>query len=132
MIASKGKVIGYWVSTLLVLLSLTGSGFPELLSHGAAQTVESLQRLGYPLYLMKITGLAKILGAMALLVNRPPRMVDWAYAGFCFLLLGATASHLLAHDAAHAAIPFIVFLLLVMSYALHQAARPTMQRLSGR
>ena len=125
MAANKGKVIGYWILTILVLLPMAGSGFPELLSRGPAQTVEILQRLGYPLYLMKITGLAKILGAITLLVNRPPRMVEWAYAGFFSLLLGATASHLLARDFAHAAIPFIVFLLLVASYALRYGARPT-------
>ena len=125
MAASKAKVVGYWTLTLLVLLPMAGSGFPELLARGPAQTVESLHRLGYPLYLMKITGMAKILGAITLLVNRPPRMVEWAYAGFFFLLLGATASHLLARDFAHAAIPFMVFLLLVPSYALHYGARPS-------
>ena len=125
MAASRGKMVNYWIFTLLVLLSLAGSGFPELLSHGPAQTVESLHRLGYPLYLMKITGLAKILGAIALLVNRPVRSVEWAYAGFCFLLLGATASHLLAHDFAHAAAPFITLMLLVPSYVFHREVRRT-------
>ena len=131
MTASRGKLIGYWVATLLVLLPLAGSGLPELFSHGPAQTVESLRRLGYPLYLMKITGLAKMSGAVALLVNRPPRLVEWAYAGFSFLLIGATASHLLARDFAHAAVPFSVFLLLVLSYALHSEVRPTTHHRAG-
>ena len=88
---SKAKTAAYWILTLLVLLPTAGSAVPELLSHGPAQTVASLHTLGYPLYLMKITGLAKLLGAIALLANRPPRMVEWAYAGFSFLFLGATA-----------------------------------------
>ena len=128
MASSKAEAVGYWVLTLLVLLPLAGSGFPELLSHGPAQTVETLHRLGYPLYLMKIIGLAKIAGAITVLLNRPPRMMEWAYAGFFFLLLGAMASHLLARDFAHAAIPFIVFLLLVPSYVLHNKVRPPIQR----
>jgi uncharacterized membrane protein YphA (DoxX/SURF4 family) len=114
------KRIAYWVTTLMVLLPSAGSGIPELFGHGPAQTVQSLHALGYPLYLMKITGLAKILGAITLLVNRPVRLVEWAYAGFSFLFLGATTSHLLAGDAVHAPIAFSLFLLLMVSYALHQ------------
>ena len=117
------KRSAYWVITLLVLLPSAGSGIPELFAHGPAQTVQSLHALGYPLYLMKITGLAKILGAITLLVNRPARLVEWAYAGFSFLFLGATASHLFAGDAIHAPIPFGLFLLLMVSYALHRKAR---------
>lgn len=43
-------------------------------------------------------------------------MKEWAYAGFTFLFLGATASHLLAGDYAHAPFPFIFFVLLMASY----------------
>ena len=123
MAASRAKVIEYWVVTSLVLLPTTGSAFPELFAHGPAQTVESLQRLGYPLYLMKIIGLAKILGAATLLVNRPLRMVEWAYAGFSFLFLGAAASHMLAGDFARAPIPFTCLLLLLVSYLLYRQVR---------
>jgi hypothetical protein len=82
-----------------------------------------MQVLGYPLYVMKILGLAKILGAIMLLANRPARLVEWGYAGFTFLLLGATASHLLAGDAAHAATPVCIFVLLMVSYVLHREVR---------
>ena len=121
--ATKTKTIAYWAVTLLILLPTAGSGIPELFSHGPAQTVQSLRTLGYPLYLMKITGLAKILGAATMLLNRPLRLVEWAYAGFCFLFLGAAASHLLAADPVHAPIPFALFLLLMASYALHKQVR---------
>ena len=117
------KRIAYWMTTLLVLLPSAGSGIPELFAHGPAQTVQSLHALGYPLYLMKITGLAKILGAITLLVNRPALFVEWAYAGFTFLFLGATASHLLAGDAVQAPIPMSMFLLLMVSYALNRQMR---------
>jgi uncharacterized membrane protein YphA (DoxX/SURF4 family) len=123
MAASKSRQMMYWVLTLLVLLPLAGSGFPELFGSGPAMTVQSLQRLGYPLYLMKITGLAKILGAVVIFAGRPPRLVEWAYAGFAFLLLGATASHLLAGDIAHAWIPLAFFLFLMESYTLRHHVR---------
>ncbi|HEY8997919.1 MAG TPA: DoxX family protein [Edaphobacter sp.] len=121
--ANNRKVVGYWIVTLLVLLPTAGSGFPELLSRGPAQTVEALQRLGYPLYLMKIIGFAKILGAVTLLVDHPRRLVEWAYAGFSFLFLGATASHLLASDLRHAPVPLALFLILTTSYVLHDEVR---------
>jgi hypothetical protein len=124
---TKAKQIAYWAVTLLVLLPTAGSGIPELFSHGPAATVQSLHTLGYPLYLMKITGLAKILGAITLLLNRPQLLVEWAYAGFSFLLLGATASHLLAGDWAHAPIPFTFLVLLMVSYGLHLHVRESME-----
>jgi hypothetical protein len=124
---TKAKQIAYWAVTLLVLLPTAGSGIPELFSHGPAATVQSLHTLGYPLYLMKITGLAKILGAITLLLNRPQFLVEWAYAGFSFLLLGATASHLLAGDWVHAPIPFTFLVLLMVSYGLHLHVRESME-----
>ena len=120
---SKAKVAAYWTLTLLVLLPTAELAVPELFSHGPAQTVTSLHTLGYPLYLMKITGFAKLVGAIALLANRPARMVEWAYAGFSFLFLGATASHVLAGDSVHAPIPLTCFVLLLGSYALHRSVR---------
>jgi hypothetical protein len=117
MAATKTKQIAYWITTLMVLLPTAGSGVPEFFGHGPASTVQAMHTLGYPLYLMKI------LGAITLLANRPAVLVEWAYAGFSLMLLGATASHLLAGDAAHAAIPFCIFLVLMGSYALHREAR---------
>jgi uncharacterized membrane protein YphA (DoxX/SURF4 family) len=115
---SKTNKIIYWILTAAVLLPMAGSGFPELFSDGPAQTVQSLQTLGYPLYLMKILGLAKILGALAIITNRFPKLKEWAYAGYTFNLLGATASHILAGDGVHAPIPFTMFVLLMGSYFL--------------
>jgi uncharacterized membrane protein YphA (DoxX/SURF4 family) len=118
MSASKRNKIIYWTLTLLVLLPTAGSGIPELFTSGPQATVQILHTLGYPLYLMKILGLSKILGAVAILAGRFPRLKEWAYAGFAFDLLGATASHLLAGDSAHAPFPFLFFLLLMGSYFL--------------
>jgi hypothetical protein len=72
---------------------------------------------------MKILGSAKLLGAIVLLIGRLPRLVEWAYAGFVILFLGATASHLFAGDSAHAPIPFVFFLLVLGYYALHRKIR---------
>jgi uncharacterized membrane protein YphA (DoxX/SURF4 family) len=114
--AAKRNTILYWVLTILVLAPTAGSGIPELFTDGPGSTVQALHMLGYPLYLMKILGFLKILGAVAILTGRFPKMKEWAYAGFTFDFLGATASHLLAGDAAHAPFPFLFFVLLMGSY----------------
>lgn len=115
---AKRDTILYWTLTLLVLAPTAGSGIPELLTHGPGMTVQTFQMLGYPLYLLKILGLAKILGAVAILSGRSAMLKEWAYAGFAFDFLGATASHVLAGDPSHAPIPFTFFVLLMGSYFL--------------
>ena len=46
--------------------------------------------LGYPLYIMTITGVAKILGVVALVQTRFVTVREWAYAGFTINFLGAS------------------------------------------
>jgi hypothetical protein len=116
MSTKKRDTILYWVLTILVLAPTGASGIPELFMNGPDATVRAFQVLGYPLYLMKILGFSKILGSIAILDGRYPKLKEWAYAGFAFDFLGATASHLLAGDSAHAPFPFIFFILLMGSY----------------
>jgi hypothetical protein len=112
----RNKVL-YWVLTLLVLFPTAGSAIPELFMRSPQAAVRSYQSLGYPLYLMKILGFAKIIGAIAILTNRSRHITEWAYAGFGILFLGATASHFLAGDPTHAPIPALLFIVLAGSYA---------------
>ena len=114
---SRNKVI-YWSVTALLMVPGAGGGLVELFTGGPASVAQTLVFLGYPLYIMKILGLAKVLGGIAILTGRSPRLKEWAYAGFAFDFLGATASHLLAGDAAHAAFPFVFFLVHMTSYLL--------------
>jgi uncharacterized membrane protein YphA (DoxX/SURF4 family) len=51
-------------------------------------------RLGYPAYFLVILGVWKLLGAIAVMVPRFPRLKEWAYAGVVFNLTGALASHI--------------------------------------
>lgn len=116
--SEKRNKIFYWILTILVLLPTAGSGIPELFISASPSTLQTIHALGYPLYIVKILGLAKILGAIAILTSRFPKLTEWAYAGFTFLFLGATASHLLAGDTAHAPIPIVFFVILMGSYFL--------------
>jgi len=93
----KLKLIGYWVTTILVTFELLAGGVTDLI-HGPAllfagdPVVLALAQLGYPVYLLTILGVWKLLGAVALLVPWFPRLKEWAYAGTFFVYAGAAAS----------------------------------------
>lgn len=108
----------YWAITLLLMVPGAGGGLIEVFTGGPASVAQTLTMLGYPLYIMKILGFAKVLGGIAIVTGRSPRLKEWAYAGFAFDFLGATASHVLAGDAAHAPAPIAFFVVLMASYAL--------------
>lgn len=75
-----------------------------------------------------------IAGAVAILSGLSPRVKEWAYAGFAFDLLGASASHFFAGDKTEPFIPLAFLLLMSVSYAywhrLEEGAREVME--SGR
>src|SRR5881394_1366365 len=86
----------YWVFTLLFIPPLIGSGIG--FSAALPPAVEAMTHLGYPIYLIRFLGAAKLLGAVAILVGKFPRIKEWAYAGFAFNLIGASYSHLCSAD----------------------------------
>jgi uncharacterized membrane protein YphA (DoxX/SURF4 family) len=93
----KTKMIAYWATTIIVVLELLVGGVADLV-HGRAllftgdPVVLALAQLGYPVYLLTILGVWKLLGAIALLAPRIPRLKEWAYAGTFFVYVGAAAS----------------------------------------
>jgi hypothetical protein len=105
------------IAKLLFSLVMTGSAL--LFLSGGPKVVQSLGALGYPDYLAKILGLAKLLGVAALWLPVPKTVKEWAYAGFVFNLVGAIVSHLAsAGPRSHALQPTLVLVLLLASYLL--------------
>ena len=91
------RLVGYWIATALFCVAMTAGGTINLLRVELQQ--EAMANLGYPMYLMTILGVAKILGVIALLAPRLPLLKEWAYAGFTFDMLGAAASHAFVVDS---------------------------------
>jgi uncharacterized membrane protein YphA (DoxX/SURF4 family) len=118
----KMDKIGYWAATGLVALAFAFGGAVDI-----ARTPEleaGLARLGYPAYLASILGVWKVLGALAIVVPRVPRLKEWAYAGMVFDLTGAAASHAAVGDpASNVAVPLVLFLLVAASWALRPPSR---------
>ncbi len=120
------KNLAYWIATGLFCAVLGFSGFAHI-TH-VEFIVESMTGLGYPAYFMTIIGAWKLLGAAALLAPRQPLLKEWAYAGFAFNLIGATASHAFSGDPLGvAARPAIILAIGAASYVL----RPTDRRLAA-
>jgi hypothetical protein len=81
----------YWVFTVLFSLLMVGSAIPDVAMMPDA-VIGMHELLGYPLYFIPFIGVAKILGVIAILIPGYPRLKEWAYAGLCYDLIGATYS----------------------------------------
>jgi uncharacterized membrane protein YphA (DoxX/SURF4 family) len=112
---NRSTKIFYWVFTLLFVLPMIGTAIPELFT-ASPSSLPILRHLGYPAYLAKIIGVAKLLGAVAILANSFPRLKEWAYAGFTFMYMGAIASHLFAGDKREPLLPLGFLLVSSLSY----------------
>ena len=86
-----------------------------MLLAGVASNVEGITHLGYPAYICKILGTAKLLGGIAILYGRFQTLKEWAYAGYTFNLLGATASHAFSGDSLGKIITPVIILGLVLA-----------------
>src|SRR5215469_2661296 len=120
---SRYRVIGYWVTTALVVFELTLGGVWDILR--VPQARDLIERLGYPLYFLVILGIWKLLGAVALAIPRFPRLKEWAYAGVLFDLTGAVASLLASRlmDAGTIGYPLTMTGVAVVSWALRPPSR---------
>lgn len=110
----KIKKISFWILTILFGALMTLSGILYLTQQPAI--VQALHQLGYPDYLLRILGTAKLLGVVALLQTRYTVLKEWAYAGFTINLVGAAWSH--AANGASIAVPLVLLLILAGSYLI--------------
>lgn len=116
------KTAAYWIATALLCLVLFGGGAANI-AH-AWGTLDVIERLGYPPYILSILGVWKVLGAIALLAPGFPRLKEWAYSGVFFEMTGAAASHAVSGTPAWNIWVTVGFALLtVVSWALRPPSR---------
>ena len=116
-----GRTLAYWITTgLMAALSILAA-FSYL--SGAPKAVEGFAHVGYPQQLRIILGIAKLLGAIALIVPGLPKLKEWAYAGFAFAWICAVFAHYLAGDGSRAFAPVVLLVLLIISYVTRPASR---------
>jgi len=121
----KTRSIVYWTTTILVAFFMSG-GIAQLVQY-RANPHGVVPDLGYPMYFFAILGVWKVLGAIAILVPRYPRLKEWAYAGIFFDLTGAAASCAAVGGYGaygfHVIAPLIIAGITVASWALRPESR---------
>jgi hypothetical protein len=115
------RKVTYWVCTG-VLAALSVFAAISYLS-GSPQVVQGFTHVGYPQQLRIILGIAKLLGAITLVVPGLPKLKEWAYAGFTFAWISAAVAHYLAKDGPTAFMPIILLWFLLVSYMTRPANR---------
>jgi hypothetical protein len=115
------RKVAYWISTGVVAAMSLFAAFAYL--SGSPQAVQGFAHVGYPQQLRIILGIAKLLGAITLVVPGGVKLKEWAYAGFTFAWISACIAHYLAKDGPVAFMPLILLLLLAVSYATRPASR---------
>ena len=124
----KVKMISYWITTVLIATETFAGGVVDV-THGRTnvfsgpRVTDILAGLGYPLYVLAIIGIWKILGAITLVVPGFLRLKEWAYAGIVFELSGAVASHAACGHWGELIAPLALLGLAIASWALRPPRR---------
>ena len=121
----KAGKITYWISTAWLALGMISTGVVQLIKAKEGQGgVDMISHLGYPVYIVTMLGICKILGVVALLVPKAPILKEWAYAGFFFIMSGAIFSHIALGDPLSEILPSALLLVLtVVSWYFRPAGR---------
>lgn len=83
--------IFYWVITIIFSAYMIFTAVPNVMVSADSVTLIT-DGLGYPKYFIPFIGVAKIIGAVAILVPGLKRIKEWAYAGLFFDLFSANYS----------------------------------------
>lgn len=110
----RNKII-YWITTLWLALGMLSTGIVQLMK--IQEEVDNMTHLGYPLYLLTLLGIWKILGVGVVLIPKFTLLKEWAYAGFFFAMSGAVISHI-AIDGFTGKVfpPLLLMILTVLSW----------------
>ena len=113
----KTVKILYWTFTIVFAVFLLLDGIGGVTQQQAGQDV--MKHLGYPMYVLIIFGIAKILGVIAIVQTKFQTIKEWAYAGFAFNFIGAFASRAAVGDGAGETIfPLIMLGIMFIPYFL--------------
>jgi hypothetical protein len=117
----RNKII-YWIATLWLALGMLSTAIVQLLK--VKDEADMMAKLGYPLYLLTLLAIWKLLGIIAVLIPKFGLVKEWAYAGFFFAMSGAVYSHLaIGDDSITLFGPGLLLLLTVLSWYFRPAER---------
>jgi len=113
---NKNKIIYRVVTVLFSIMILIGTAL-YFVNHDLVAA--RVSNLGYPSYIVYPLGVLKILGLVAIWRNKSRRLIEWAYAGFVYVLILGVFAHLAINDNEH--LPALISLILgVTSYMFYR------------
>lgn len=86
--------------------------------------LEIYKNIQFPSFLIYFLATAKLSGVAALWLAKSPRLKEWAYAGFTFILILATCAHINIADNEYFG-PIIGLILLGTSYLFYSKTLKT-------
>ncbi len=118
----KTDKIIYWISTGIVSAMMLFSAYSYLTNEDMKQ---AFVHLGFPSYFRIELAIAKILGAITLILTIIPiKLKKFAYFGFTITFISAFIAHLSSGDPFSVALMPVVFLaILVVSYIYFHKTR---------
>jgi DoxX-like family len=96
---SKALIVGFWIVTALFCLQMSFTAYAQL---RLPQVAETFTHLGFPDYFRVELSWAKLLGVLLVLAPVPPRLKEWAYAGFAINIGSALIAHVAVGDGPEA------------------------------
>lgn len=109
----KPNKTAYWIATGLLSIGMLSGGSAQLLR--AQPNVDGFRHLGFPLYVLTILGIWKILAVTAILIPKYLLVKEWAYAGLFFLLSGGVIAHFASGDGVLEVLPVFIFMCLTIT-----------------
>ena len=116
----KKITIAYWIINGLLAAFMIFSSLDNVIT-GEQSVAFIHDKMGYPVYFIPWIGIAKILGAIAILLPElPARMKEWAYFGFFMDLSTAIYSFVALGEPVSGYAPMFIFVgVLIAAYVLH-------------
>lgn len=111
---TRTQKIIYWIATLWLALGMVATAIGQLFKLPGQGGPDMIAHLGYPVYVLTILGIWKILGAVAVLIPKFPLLKEWAYAGFFFIMSGAIFSHIAVGDPVVELLPGLLLMILTV------------------
>ena len=98
-ITPRTTTMVYWIVTALFCLQMSFTAYAQL---HLPQVAQEFTHLGFPAWFRVELSWAKFLGVVLILAPVPPRLKEWAYAGFAINLASALIAHVSVGDGPEA------------------------------
>jgi uncharacterized membrane protein YphA (DoxX/SURF4 family) len=104
----------YWVSTGIIALMMIFAAYSYVTND---QVKQAFIQLGFPGYFRVELAVAKLIGAIMLILPFKSRLKEWVYAGFTIIFISALIAHIAGGlPLSTAVMPIVMLVVLLVSY----------------